>query len=188
MFTIARLWLLYCSSNVVGNGFLRAFFLRGGRKSHEFAFRIINIWLRKFNFRDALCAFRKSSKRYKKLFVASKFFRERYKFRPEKPNKKGIPLRVSLYSAQRYNIRQRNANYFNIRKHLQRSQSEQEGETVPSNVVWRPLNAPAVSPKRCAKRVGAVRIFAAWDKNRIFAPIRFKKTRRCNKCHLSLRT
>ncbi len=50
------------------------------------------------NFR--LTASRKSAKRYKNLFVASEFFRERYKFFFENINKKGIPLWVSLYSIQ----------------------------------------------------------------------------------------
>ncbi len=60
-------------------------------------------------------ATRKSAKRYKNLFVTFKFFRQRYKFLAEKPNKKGIPLLVSLYSTQRYNISHRNPNYINIR-------------------------------------------------------------------------
>ncbi len=38
--------------------------------------------------------------RYKSLFETFKFFRQRYKFFLEKPNKKGTPLRVSLYSTQ----------------------------------------------------------------------------------------
>ncbi len=59
-------------------------------------------------------ASRKFAERYKFFFVASEIFRERYKFCLEKANKKGTPLRVSLYSTQRYNISRRNANCINI--------------------------------------------------------------------------
>ncbi len=77
--------------------------------------RLFKFYQRGVMLKNRSTASRKSVKRCKFFFVTFKFFRQRYKFSLEKPNKKGTPHGVSLYSTQRYNISHRNPNCINIR-------------------------------------------------------------------------
>ncbi len=76
--------------------------------------RLFKFYQRGVMLKNRPSASRKFAKRCKLFVVTFKFFRQRYKFFFGKPNKKGIPHGVSLYSTQSYNISLRNANCINI--------------------------------------------------------------------------